>query len=150
MSDFSKSSALSKAFEGEAAPADIAPRCKQRRPAPFSLRLSEEERARLLEYAGQQPLGAYIRSCLPLGEAQTKRRKSPRRPSVDEAAIAKALSILGASRLASNLNQLAHSANVGRLSASGRTEKMLEQACADVAAMRAALIQALGLTPEGE
>ena len=114
------------------------------KPAPFSLRLSQDERARLLLEAGDQTLGAYIRERL-FGDSLPKRRPHRRRPIKDEQALAQALGQLGNSHLANNLNQLAKAANTGSLSVSRETEEALRQAIDDVHAMRRMLMQALGL-----
>jgi len=113
---------------------------------PFSIRFTEEERARLERRAGRKPLGAYIRAKL-LGEEETKRRSSAR-PGSDHKALALALGELGRSRLASNMNQIAKAANMGVLDSGPELAADLAQACADIAAMRTALITALGVKPE--
>lgn len=115
--------------------------------APFSLRLTVEERALLDELAGGWPLGAYIRQRL-LGEKADKRR-TVRKPKIDEQKLALVLAELGKSRLSSNLNQLAKAANMGTLDVSQEVEGQLQEACRAVLAMRDALITALGLKPEG-
>ena len=125
-----------------------AERQAEKPPPPFSLRLSADERALLDAQAGGQPLGAYIRDRL-LGAEAAPRRKS-RRPRVDEQLLAQVLAELGASRLASNVNQLAKSANIGTLDVSARVEAELLDACAAIRDMRDKLVTALGLRPEGE
>ena len=114
------------------------------KPAPFSLRLSQDERARLILEAGDQTLGAYIRDRL-FGDSLPKRRPHRRRPVKDEQALAQALGQLGNSHLANNLNQLAKAANTGSLPVSRETEEALRHAIDDVHAMRQMLMQALGL-----
>ena len=114
--------------------------------APFSLRLSADERAYLDRLAGARPLGAYIREHL-LGGSVQKRRVS-RKPKVDEKQLALVLAELGHSRLSSNLNQLAKSANMGTLPLSQEVERELREACRAVLAMRDALMVALGLKTE--
>ena len=116
---------------------------KKRRDAPFSLRLSVDERAYLEELAGDHPLGAYIRSVL-LGDKADKRRRL-RKPSIDDKQAAVLLAELGKSRMSSNLNQLAHHANMGTLDVSEDVEQQLQDAYAAVLAMREALFIALGL-----
>ena len=115
--------------------------------APFSLRLTPDERATLDQLAGGRPLGAYIRKRL-LGD-QAEQRHYIRKPKVDEKLIAPVLAALGASRLSSNLNQLAKAANCGTLDVSQDVEQQLTDACGAVLAMRDALIMALGLKAEG-
>jgi len=110
---------------------------------PFSMRLSAEERAFLDEHAGSRPWAAYIRECV-FGE-QANRRRAVRRPRIEDQQLAGVLSELGASRLASNVNQLAKSANMGTIDVSEDVEQQLEDAAAAILAMRDALFIALGL-----
>jgi hypothetical protein len=121
---------------------------RRKRPPPFSLRLSSEERARLEQEAGETPLASYIKLRLfnnlpPLTTHQAPRQGG--RPATDAQLIAKLLAALGASRMASNLNQLAKAANSGILPVTPETESELRQACEDVRAMRRELVAALGL-----
>mgnify|MGYP005823793261 CR=1 FL=1 len=114
--------------------------------APFSLRLSAEERADLEARAGTLALGAYIKGQLFKGQ-------KPRRPAIrssgDPKAMARALALLGQSRIASNLNQLARAANIGTLPLTPDVEDDLREACAHIAEIRALLIEALGLKSGG-
>ena len=116
---------------------------RTRNSTPTSIRLTPEEKAALKREAGSTPLGAYIRSKL-LGDAASYSRRRSRRPVRDDRALAKLLSELGTSRLSQNLNQLARAANTGSLQVTPDTEKALQQACRDVAWMRATLLKALG------
>jgi len=120
-------------------------------PRPFSLRLSAKQRRVLEVRAGGMPLGEYIRGRLFSGDLRPEPVRRHPRPVKDHKALAEVLARLGASRLASNLNQLARAANVGALPVTPETEAALRQACADIAAMRAALMRALGFkeTPRG-
>ena len=114
---------------------------------PFCLRLTREERERLEREAGSMPLGAYIRERL-FGEDSTPRRKR-RRPSADQAGLAKVLGMLGASRLAANVNQLAKAAKLGLLvGAAPEVIQQIMEACADIRMMRDALLAALGMSIE--
>ncbi|MCR9261189.1 MAG: hypothetical protein NXH95_15815 [Pseudomonadaceae bacterium] len=110
---------------------------------PFSMRLSADERAFLDERAGGKPWAAYIRECV-FGE-QATRRRTVRKPKIEDQQLASVLSELGASRLASNVNQLAKSANMGTIDVSEDVEQQLEDAAAAILAMRDALFIALGL-----
>lgn len=121
-----------------------------RHPVPFSLRLTFEERAALEKAAGDMPLGAYIRSKVLKGK-QTRRRRKRRRPVKDHKALAYVLGELGRSRLASNVNQLAHALNCGALPVTPDTEKAIREACADIHRMRVMLMRALDFVPhEGQ
>lgn len=134
------------AFNSATLPKSNSP--KKKATAPFSLRLTAEERAILNEQAGNRPLGSYIRSRL-LGDKVQKRRKS-RRPSTDHQKLALVLSELGKSRLASNMNQLAKAANIGVIDTSDGVIADLEDACRSISQMREMLIAALGLKPESD
>lgn len=121
------------------------PRKAGSHPTPFSLRLTEAERAALEAQAGSLPLGVFIRSRLLDGATQP--RGSRRRPVKDEAALARLLGELGNARLANNLNQLAKAANTGSLPVTPETVQAILRACQDVQTMRACLLAALGFRP---
>ena len=119
---------------------------KAAKPTPFSLRLTFEERAKLNAMAGDRPLGSFIRDTL-LGDEATKRAFRSRRPLADKQALARALSLLGQSRLSSNMNQIAKAVHLGTLPVGPDLEAELAAACADIREMRDALIAALGPEP---
>lgn len=118
----------------------------KKKPPPFSLRLTFEERARLEELAGNEPLGSYIKRKVFNGKGTGKRRSRSRqrRPIKDEQKLAQVLAMLGQSRIANNLNQLAKAAHIGTLPLLPDTEREIRKACADVALMRRELLRALG------
>lgn len=116
-----------------------------KRPPPFSLRLTFEQRTRLEEMAGDLSLGGYVLGRLFAAEANPSPRRRSKYPVKDHQALAQVLGMLGKSRLSSNLNQLAHSANSGSLPVTPDTEMALLQAAADVREMRKMLIAALNL-----
>lgn len=121
------------------------PAARKKRAPPFSIRLSADERTRLAAEAKGVPLGAYIKAKA-LGEPPL----ALRRPGVslaDPTALAKLLALLGRSRLASNLNQLAYAANIGSLPMTPETEAELAGSLRDVRDMRRLLLKALGLKP---
>lgn len=118
----------------------------KKKPPPFSLRLTFEERARLEELAGDMPLGAFIKHKVfdREGRGTRRARKKTRRPIKDEKRLAHVLAMLGQSKLANNLNQLAKAANIGTLPVLPDTEREIRKACADIALMRRELLRALG------
>ncbi|MCT8970781.1 hypothetical protein [Microbaculum marinisediminis] len=120
----------------------------EKKPAPFSLRLSFGERTRLEQDAGDKPLGAYIRERL-FGKDAKPRKGTGKRPIKDQQALGRVLGALGRSRLASNLNQLAKAVNTGSLPVTPDTEKEIREACKAVTDMRDDLRRALGRNPEG-
>ncbi len=111
---------------------------------PFSLWLSPGERSALEQLAGEQPLGTFIKGKA-LGGAEMPSTRKTYRPVEDKKAIAKALAMLGQSRMASNLNQLAKAANIGTLPLTPDVEEDLQEACAHVREIKALLVNALGL-----
>lgn len=113
---------------------------------PFSMRLTKAQRRKLDEDAGSQTAGDYVRSRL--FENPTPLKRTFRRPVQDEQALSQLLGALGASRLSSNLNQLAKAAHSGSLLITPETEKAILEACSAVKGMSEQLIQALGLPPE--
>ncbi|MDW3181649.1 plasmid mobilization relaxosome protein MobC [Roseobacter sp.] len=114
------------------------------RPAPFSLRLSDDERQQLEAQAGSMPLASYIKSVVFAAEApKYRRRQKP--PVAEQQLLAEVLARLGATRSASNLNQIAKAINQGTLYVDDDLVTDLKRACAEVAWMRATLIQALGI-----
>lgn len=112
--------------------------------APFSVRLSAEERARLEQAAAGMALGAYVRWRL-LYPASPPPRHRGKVPVKDQAALARVLALLGQSRIASNLNQLAKAAHNGSLPLDDELARDLSEAALHVAAMRRMLVEALGL-----
>jgi len=120
---------------------------KQRHGAPFSLRLTTEERKALDELADGQPLGAFIKDAI--FEREVRPRTRGARPVKDRAALAKLLGLLGQSRLSQNVNQLAKAVNTGSLPVNEDVHKALLESCGAIHAMRDLLLSALGLTPGG-
>jgi hypothetical protein len=118
-----------------------------KRPAPFSLRLTFEQRARLEAEAGDMSLASYIMSRLSDPSNPPPRRRS-KSPVKDHQALAQALGLLGQSRLSANLNQLARSASSGSLPVTPDTEASLMSAVADIQFIRRLLIEALNLEVE--
>jgi hypothetical protein len=114
---------------------------KSKRPAPFAVRLTEAEKAALKARAGSRPLGAYIREMALDGLPEARRRRSPVR---DGEALGRALGLLGQSRIANNLNQIAKAANQGSLPVTDEVEADLRAACAHIAEIRCLLLEALG------
>lgn len=118
-----------------------------KRPAPFSLRLSAAERARLVGESKGTPLGTYIKSKV-LGTVPPVHLRRTGLAIEDRQALARVLALLGGSRLSNNLNQLARAANIGALPITPETELELAEALHDVRSMRLSLLKALGLTAE--
>jgi hypothetical protein len=114
------------------------------RPPPFSIRLNHNERERLEAEAAGMPLGTYIKAKV-LNGAPLKRAAAVE----DRKALSQALALLGQSRIASNLNQLAHLGNIGALPLTPEMQAELLAALQHVAEVRALLIKAVGLKDGG-
>ncbi len=122
---------------------------QKKHPSPITLRLSEEERARLIKLCAGTSMSAYIRLCV-FGADMTRRKRRRRaRPVADDRALARVLGLLGHSRLANNLNQLAYHANTGSLIVDEETRQRINEAYAHIAVLRAELMKALGLKALG-
>lgn len=116
----------------------------KKKPAPFSLRLSQEERMRLERDAAGMSLASYVRWKL-FDPASPPPKSRGKFPVKDHAALSQVLAMLGQSRLANNLNQLARAANTGSLPLIPETDKAIKQACAEITLIRRLLLKALGL-----
>lgn len=113
-------------------------------PSPITLRVTDEEREKLKAAAAGMSVSAYIRKCV-FGDAAAPRKMRSRVPVRDQAALARILGLMGQSRIANNLNQLAYHANSGSLLVDEKTAKEISEAYAHVLHIRAELIKALGL-----
>ncbi len=123
-------------------------RFKRKRPAPFSIRFTDEERERVEARAGTMPVGAYIKSVV-LAEDAPRYRKRRSMAEADQRLLAEILARLGGSRSASNLNQIAKHLNQGTLVMDSVLEADLKRACLEVAWLRNTLMMALGIKGRG-
>ena len=136
-------------FEKAAVPtARSQPRSAKKTSPRITLRLSEEEHAKLKSLSQGMAVSAYVREAV-FGADTSRRKRRSHVPVKDQAAMSKALGLLGQSRMANNLNQLAHHANTGSLLVDEETLSQISEAYEHVIAMRDALIRALGLLDAG-
>lgn len=112
--------------------------------SPITLRVTDDERECLKSMAEGMSISAFIRKCVFAGGAAKRKRRS-HMPVSDQEALARALALLGASRIANNLNQLAYHANIGSLIMDEDTSAQIDEAYAHVRLMRDELVSALGL-----
>jgi hypothetical protein len=115
----------------------------RKRPAPFSIRLSEADRARLAIEAAGAPLGAYIKAKLLVGMPEGRKRRKVLTIE-DREALARALALLGRSELLRSLQDMARAAEIGALALTPETEAELRAAIAAVQEIRLAILEALG------
>lgn len=122
---------------------DQRPRPKSKYPAPFSLRLSKEERKELKRLAQGRPLGEFIKDAL--FNKKLRPPKSRKAPALDQQLLGKILGALGQSRIANNINQLARAANSGSLPVNEDVLKSLFEAVRAIEWMRKRLIEGMGI-----
>ncbi len=117
---------------------------KRQSPPPVSVRFTAEERAQLRRDSGDATLSAHIRWC-------ALKKGGPRKntPIKDKESIARVLGLLGESRIANNLNQIAKQAHDGSLLLDEETSTKIRAAYSYVRAMRRELMNALGLRERG-
>jgi len=116
---------------------------------PFSIRLSDDERALLVREAGKLSVGAYARRKL-LGDLESQRRgrkvsRKRHTPQVDQVALGKVLAMLGRSELSQRLDELATAAVMGALPVGPELIQELHAVCGYIREMRAALMKALNV-----
>jgi hypothetical protein len=109
---------------------------------PVSLRMTFEEKANLELAAAGMSLSSYIRWRI-FDPASPPPKRRGIKPVKDHAALARVLALLGQTRIANNLNQLAKAVNSGSLPVTPETEAALRQATHDIAELRRLLLEAL-------
>lgn len=117
-----------------------------KRPPPFSLRLTEQERAYLTDRANGAPLSSFIKA--KLFDKQPLRTRRTGSIIEDREAFAHALALLGKSDLARNVASLARAAEVGALAVDPDTEATLLIASQQIQHIRTMMMIALGLFSE--
>ena len=111
-----------------------------KKPAPFSLRLTDKEKAKLLKRAKGKPLGAYIKSQLFNSAAKGA--------ELDKVEIARMIAGLGSSDLSRSMARIAKSAELGSLPVTPELLGQLQNACKALHYMRLTLIQMQGMKPK--
>lgn len=121
------------------------PRHKTTRDCPrVTLRFSLDDYEHLQQLADGMALATYIRAKA-LGEKLPRRKPRSAASVADKQALAQILGLLGQSRIANNLNQLAHHANIGSLAMDEDTQNQISETYDHVFFLRKTLIKALGL-----
>ncbi len=121
------------------------PRHKTTRDCPrITLRFSPDDYERLKQLADGMALATYIRAKV-LGETIPRRKPRSTASVIDKQVLAQILGLLGQSRIANNLNQLAHHANVGSLVMDEDAQAHISETYDHVVFLRKTLITALGL-----
>ena len=111
-----------------------------------TIRLSVEDHEKLKAQADGAALSVYLRALI-LKQQLPKRKLRSTASVEDRQAIAQLLALLGDSRIANNLNQLAYHANIGSLPIDDETKGQINEAYDHVLFMRNTLISALGMKP---
>ena len=120
------------------------PAHKKTRDCPrVTIRFSPDDYERLQSLADGMTLSVYIRAKA-LGEELDRRKQRSSTAVADKAAVAQILGLLGESRIANNLNQLAYHANVGTLTVDDEARSQIDEAYRTIFGMRSLLLKALG------
>lgn len=105
-----------------------------------------DDHERLKSLADGMALSTYIRAKA-LGEASPRRKSRSTASVADKQTLAQLLGLLGQSRIANNLNQLAYHANIGTLAMDDDTRAQIADAYEHVLFLRETLVKALGIKP---
>ena len=116
----------------------------QERAVYVSLRVTPEEKVRLVHDAAGMSLSAYVRERL-FGVATRPRKARGRFPVKDHEALARVLRALGRSNLSQDFDALSWAVRNGSVHLDPGSAQALRQACMDISAMRRELVAALGL-----
>lgn len=109
-----------------------------------TLCLLVDDHERLKKMADGMALATFIRAKV-LDEQLPRRKRRSSGSIADKQAIAQILGLLGQSRIANNLNQLAYHANVGSLVMDDATQAQIEEAYGHIIFLRQTLLKALGM-----
>lgn len=126
-------------------PTELSTRKASKASPRITLRLKPEEDARLRRLSAGMTVSSYVRECVFGKDAKLPKTRRRHTPVADQKELARMLALLGETRIANNLNQLAHKANMGELSVDERMLQQIDEAYGHVQSMRTALIKALGL-----
>jgi len=110
----------------------------------ITLRLTEDEMAKLKHLSTGMTVSAYIRKCI-FGKDEAPRKVRLKAPVKDQEALARVLGKLGESRIANNLNQMAYEAHCGSLLLDEQTYNQIKEAYEHISSMRLHLLEALGI-----
>ena len=113
-------------------------------PTHLTIRLTDDEWAALEKAAAGLTVSAHVRERL-FGQAVTPRRTRGVAPIRDHETLGQVLALLGKSRLASNVNQLAKAVNTGSLPVTSETEAEIVRASSSIVEMKNELFRALGV-----
>lgn len=111
--------------------------------APFSVRLTPAEKARLREDAAGEPLGAYVKKTL----FSPKTKAAARRAMIDEHSklIGQVLAMVGSSGMADALTTMALAIQSGTFENEEEILEVLNNAESELSEIRLALLKALGI-----
>jgi hypothetical protein len=116
---------------------------------PFTIRMTDAEKALLVKRAGSMPLGTYLKMVL-FVETRHRQNKRSNKYVHDHEALAAVLACLGARGLPDNVRRLRVAAEASALFADHKVLVDLKKACDDIAMMRWLLMQSLGYRQTGD
>ncbi len=115
----------------------------------FGIRLTKEERTELERRSGELATGAYIKTML-FADGNKSGHRGPRQPVQDKTNLAQILALLGQSNVGPRLDALVTAAELGTLVIDEETVAAIQNACAEVHAIRLLLMKALGFRVDDE
>jgi hypothetical protein len=117
-------------------------RRKDKYPTPFSIRLTDEERAKLDALAGDMPMADYVRTRL--FDTPSPRHHKMRRFDVNQSLLKKLLRELGRQHISSRLHLIMNSIDDGDLEVDDKLELELHYLCSELRHLRRNIRKALG------
>lgn len=112
----------------------------------LSIPLTRDLKADLERRAGRLPLSAYARGMLfPANDNIPRRARAHKYSRKDQQALTAILARLGAMEVSASLHELARLARIGALPITPEVEAALLKACADIDAIKALLMKAIGI-----
>ncbi|WP_393926275.1 hypothetical protein [Yoonia sp. R2-816] len=109
------------------------------------MRLAVEDHQTLIEFAGGMALSTYIHAKA-LVDALSRRRTRSTASNADKEALGQILGLLGQSRIANNLKQLAYHSNIGMLEMDEEASRQIAEAYKHVLLLRSIIMKALDQT----
>ena len=117
-------------------------RRKDKYHTPFSIRLSDEERAKLDALAGDMPMAAYVRTRL--FDTPSPRHHKMRRFDVNQSLLKKLVRELGRQHISSRLHRIINAIDDGDLEVDDKLELELSYLCSELRHLRRNIRKALG------
>ena len=127
------------------------PHKKKPHTVPLSIRVTEDEKARIKQMAGDMAVGHFVRQRVLDGEDEVRPKrhcKKQRQPKIDHVELARVLGMFGQSELAQGILALSLAVQAGELEVTTDVSEKITSACNEIHEIKHVLITALGITPQ--